>query len=202
MTADRDVGAFERRAPGYEAGPLGRMHREIADRTAALAMRCAPGARRVLDVGCGTGYLLRGLASRLPGAESLEGIDPAPAMIEAARAAATDGRLSFAEGVAERLPGDDDSFDLVVITTSFDHWRDQRAGLRQCARVLRPGGTLVLCDLFSPWLAPTLVGRRAGKARTPRRATVLVVDAGFTGPRWHPVYTTLIRAVTATRRSC
>jgi ubiquinone/menaquinone biosynthesis C-methylase UbiE len=78
----------------------------------------------------------------------------AAAMIGAARGAATDERLRFAAGTAERLPWPAASFDLVVSTTSFDHWADQRAGLAECARVLAPGGFLVLADLFSVVLVP------------------------------------------------
>jgi ubiquinone/menaquinone biosynthesis C-methylase UbiE len=199
MPADRDVAAFEERATGYESGWRGRMHHEIADRVASLAAARAPAAEHILDVGCGTGYLLRQLAGRYPDAPVLAGIDAAPGMIDVARSAAADPRLSFTVGTAEQLPYDDASFDLVVSTTSFDHWRDQRAGLAQCARVLRPGGQLVLCDQFSDWLLPTLAGSRRGKARTKRRATALLAGAGFTAPRWHGIYTVLIRAVTATR---
>ena len=55
-------------------------------------------------------------------------------MIEAAKSAAVDDRrLHFSTGVAERLPYPDGSFDLCVSTTSFDHWEDQEAGLRECA---------------------------------------------------------------------
>jgi ubiquinone/menaquinone biosynthesis C-methylase UbiE len=199
MNRQRDIGAFDQRAPAYEEGWLGRLHHEIGDRTADLALRCAPSPRRVLDVGCGTGYLLRQLATRAGGAVALAGIDPAPAMIAAARAGIQDDRLRFTVGVAEQLPFPDARFDLVVSTTSFDHWGDQRAGLAECARVTAPEGQLILVDQFSTWLLPTLVGDRRGKARTKRRATRLLEAAGYTAPQWHPLYAVIIRAVTATK---
>jgi ubiquinone/menaquinone biosynthesis C-methylase UbiE len=69
---------------------------------------------------------------------------------------------------ASRLPWPAATFDLVVSTTSFDHWADQRAGLAECARVLAPGGCLVLADLFSVLLPTLLAGRRgSGTACTP-----------------------------------
>ena len=199
MARDRDVAAFGERAQRYNEGWLGQLHHQIADRAADLALTCAPAPRRILDVGCGTGYLLGRLAARAPQAEALAGIDAASAMVEVARGAATDDRLRFVVGTAERLPWPAASFDLVVSTTSFDHWADQRAGLAQCARVLEPGGCLVLADLFSVLLLPTLLAGRRGKARTKRRATQLVTAAGFHSPHWHRLYATIIQAVTATK---
>ena len=199
MARDRDVAAFGERAQGYDEGWRGRMHHQIADRAADLALSCVPAPRRILDVGCGTGYLLGRLAARAPQAEVLAGIDAAPAMIEVARAAAADGRLRFVAGTAERLPWPAATFDLVVSTTSFDHWTDQRAGLAECARVLAPGGCLVLADLFSALLLPTLLAGRRGKARTRRRATHLLTAAGLHSPRWHRLYAVIIQAATATK---
>jgi ubiquinone/menaquinone biosynthesis C-methylase UbiE len=196
---DRDVAAFGQRAPGYDQGWLGRMHHEIADRTADLALSRVPAPRRILDVGCGTGYLLGRLAIRLPQAAELTGIDAAAAMIKVAGAAADDGRLRFLTGTAEQLPWPDGSFDLVVSTTSFDHWADQRAGLAECARVIAPGGCLVLVDQFSALFLPTLLAGRRNKARTRRRAARLLKAAGFGSLRWHRLYATIIQAVTASK---
>jgi len=197
MARDRDVAAFGERAQRYDEDWRGRLHHQIADRTADLALTCVPAPRQILDVGCGTGYLLGQLAARAPQASVLAGIDAAPAMIEVAQSMATDGRVRFVVGTAERLPWPDQTFDLVVSTTSFDHWADQRAGLAQCARVLAPGGYLVLADLFSVLLLPTLLAGRRGKARTKRRATQLLTAAGLHSPQWHRLYTVLIQAMTA-----
>lgn len=197
MPPHRDVARFEERAPRYDEGWLGRLHHEIADRTAALAHQTIDSPRRVLDVGCGTGYLLRALLARYPGAEQFVGIDAAPSMIEAARVGSGDDRLGFAVGAAEDLASADGYFDLVVSTTSFDHWADQRLGLKECHRVLGEGGRLVLVDQFSNWLWPTLVVSRRGKARTRRRVGPLLADAGFGVPVWHDVYGVLIKGVTA-----
>jgi len=174
------------------------MHHDIAGRAADLAVSVHTAPRRVLDVGCGPGYLLRLLAGRYPQADELAGIDAAPAMIDAAGQAGDDRRLQFTVGVAERLPYPDDTFDLIVSTTSFDHWADQQAGLGECARVLAPGGHLVLADQFSPLLLPTLLAGRRGKARTQRRASQLLSAAGFRDVSWHDLYALIIKAVTAT----
>lgn len=199
MPPYRDVAAFNDRAAGYDLGWRGRLHHEIANRTASLAAATVPAPTRVLDLGCGTGYLLRALAYCYPDAEQLVGIDAAPEMVRTASATAADDRLTFAVGVAEHIGYPDETFDLIVSSTSFDHWSDQQAGLSECARVLRRGGQLVLVDQFSLWLTPTLLTSRRGKARTRRRATRLLLRAGFYSPHWHRLQAVIINAVTATK---
>ncbi|MGO9925381.1 MAG: class I SAM-dependent methyltransferase [Mycobacterium sp.] len=199
MPPYRDLAAYNDRAAQYESGRRGRLHHEIADRTASLAVATVAAPGRVLDVGCGTGYLLRTLALRYRDAQQLCGVDAAPQMISAASASARDDRFRFTVGVAEKLDYPDATFDLVVSTTSFDHWTDQQAGLVECARVLRPGGRLLLVDQFSRWLLPTLATGRRGKARTKSRATDLVLRAGFCSPQWHRLYAVIINGVTASK---
>lgn len=199
MPQHRDVQAFEERAASYESGRHGRLHKEISDRVVELALRQSPAPRRVLDVGCGTGYALRLLADRLPQASEFLGLDAARNMVEVARSASSDERLGFVHAKAERLPLCDGVFDLVVTTTSFDHWPDQARGIRECARVLAPGGMLVLTDQFSHMLWPTMLGTRRDKARTRSRATKLVTAAGLREPTWHHNYALIIQSLTAVK---
>ncbi|MFZ0169272.1 MAG: class I SAM-dependent methyltransferase [Candidatus Dormiibacterota bacterium] len=204
MARYRDVAAFDDRATDYESGWRGDLHHRIADRTAEIAAVTALASLRILDVGCGTGYLLRRLGDSYPNALQLVGIDPAPRMIAEARTAAVGlPRLTFMTGFAEDLPFADGTFDLVVSSTSFDHWADQRAGIAELGRVMTPDGHLVLTDLFSALLLPTVLASHLGRARTVGRASELLSGAGLTSIRWRSVSGILtlagllIRCVTA-----
>jgi ubiquinone/menaquinone biosynthesis C-methylase UbiE len=85
-------------------------------------------------------------------------------MIEAARKSwCGDRPARFVRAAAEALPFEDGEFDLVTSTVSFHHWQDQRAGLQEIGRVLAPGGSVVLADMFAvSWLRVwfTVIGRR------------------------------------------
>jgi len=101
----------------------------------------------------------------LPDALELVGIDPARGMIKVANATSSlDTRIRCLTRFAEHLPFRDGICDLSVSTSSFDLWADQRAGLRECARVLARSGQLVLTDLFSTLLMPTLLVGHRGRA--------------------------------------
>ena len=108
----------------------------------------------VLDIGCGTGRLLRRAALRWPSAR-LVGVDPAEGMIERARSLTPS--VTFHIGKGEALPLPDSSVDVAFSTISFHHWEDQAAGVREVARILRPGGLFCLADGALPSLAGGLI---------------------------------------------
>lgn len=99
------------------------------------------GGDRLLDLGCGTGFLLnlaRGLFA------DIHGVDATPAMLE--RVANEDGLLQLHCGPAEQLPYADDSFDVVTAYSFLHHLADYKLVLAEARRVLRPGG-LFYADL-------------------------------------------------------
>jgi ubiquinone/menaquinone biosynthesis C-methylase UbiE len=113
-----------------------------------LTQQFLPRPRRVLDVGCGTGRLLRHARQRYPGAE-LVGVDLAGRMLEAAVAATpTELAIRYVHACAEQLPFTDELFDLVFATMSVRHWTDRAAGIAEIGRVLTPGAVVVLADVF------------------------------------------------------
>jgi malonyl-CoA O-methyltransferase len=129
--------AFSRSAGAYDA--RAEVQRAVQDRVLALLEAAAPDARRVLDVGAGTGALLARLVAARPGL-SAAAIDLAPGMCAATRRAAPLARVTAAD--AEALPFRDASFDLVV-TTSTLQWLPRVApALEEARRVLEPGGVL------------------------------------------------------------
>ncbi len=118
------------------------LRQQIAD-----LIRYQPG-EKVLDVGCGTGSLTLVAKERVGRAGSVHGIDPAPRQIERARAKTARRGLpiDFQLGVIEKLPFPDQTFDVAQSTFAIDHVPAdlQRQGLKEIARVLKPGGRLFI----------------------------------------------------------
>lgn len=110
-----------------------------------------PGAFRLLDVGCGTGTLA-GLitGSTLPG--TVVGLDYALEMCKNAATKATasgiDRAARFINADSEHLPFADGAFDVVTCANSFHHYPHQQSVIREFARVVRPGGRVMLVDGF------------------------------------------------------
>lgn len=145
-----DVQRFDRWARSYEQHWLQRLffdpvHRVVLN--VADSERGGIEPEGILDIGCGTGRLLRKAGARWPAAR-LIGVDPAENMVDVARRLLS--TATFQVGQAESLPLPDASVDLVLSTFSFHHWNDQAAGLREIARVLQPGGHFVLADPVLP----------------------------------------------------
>lgn len=102
---------------------------------------------RVLDVGCGGGHLALDIAARRAGAQ-VTGLDLSAEQVAraAARAKARGLAVQFVQGSALDLPFDSGTFDVVTSVASIKHWPDQARGLRECVRVLRAGGRLVVFE--------------------------------------------------------
>jgi SAM-dependent methyltransferase len=112
-----------------------------------LALAFAPYAgvsrgQRVLDVGCGPGTLTAVLVPTL-GADAVAGIDPSPPFVAAARERFPG--VDVRQGVAEHLPWEDATFDAALAQLVVHFMADPVAGLREMARVTRPGGTVAAC---------------------------------------------------------
>jgi len=97
---------------------------------------------RALDVGCGTGLPTATLAERL-GAENVAGAEPSEPFAEAARARVPGAEIAVA--AAENLPFPDDAFDAALSQLVLNFMRDAEAGVRELARVTRPGGVVASC---------------------------------------------------------
>jgi ubiquinone/menaquinone biosynthesis C-methylase UbiE len=105
---------------------------------------------RVLDVGCGTGELLSRLRAQHPDAR-LAGLDPVVEMLDVARDK-LGGNPDLKIGYADSLPWASGSFDIVVSCNMFHYIAHPQASLREMARVIRPGGALVLTDWCDDYL--------------------------------------------------
>jgi SAM-dependent methyltransferase len=93
------------------------------------------GKSRLLDMGCGTGFLL-GLAA--PVFDELHGVDITPAMLE--KVDTSSGRITLHCGPVEETPFEAESFDVVTAYSFMDHLYDLRPFLTEVFRVLKPGG--------------------------------------------------------------
>ncbi|MBI3844281.1 MAG: methyltransferase domain-containing protein [Planctomycetes bacterium] len=163
----------------------------------------APGLR-VLDVGCGTGFPTIEIAGRLGPSCSVVGVDVWHAALERARRKASLYRVSnltFVEADAARLPFGDGEFDRITSNLGLNNFENPEGVLRECARVAKPGATLVLTTNVRGHMREFYrVFRRvvrercdrAAQARceaneahrgTPRAIAVLVARCGFTVSR-------------------
>jgi demethylmenaquinone methyltransferase/2-methoxy-6-polyprenyl-1,4-benzoquinol methylase len=126
------------------------LHHRWRQRAAELA-NVGPGDR-VLDLAAGTGDLTIELAKRVtPGGEAI-GCDFSPAMLARARAKAPG--LRFEHGDALALDYPDDSFDAATVGFGARNFADLQQGLGEMARVVRPGGRVVMLDFTTPQRPP------------------------------------------------
>lgn len=155
--------------------------RELRQRTITLAR--LQNGDAVLDVGCGTGTLALEVARRVGQAGRVAGVDPGAEQIARAhaKAARRNAPIEVQVGVIEQLPYLDQTFDVVLSTLMMHHLPAplKRQGLAEIARVLKPGGRLVMADF-------TRKQERAGRAArfhaggsSMQELATLLSEAGF-----------------------
>ena len=154
----------------------------------------------LLDIGCGPGFVAGRLAASRPGLV-ITGMDRDEGLV--ARASESIESVRFVHGLADALPFDDDQFDGALSRLVFRHLPDVSAALGEAARVLRPGGRLVLVDSDDDALLlhPTPHGfqevlaarqetsrRRGANPCIGRELPALLRAAGFEDVRIHLVH--------------
>jgi len=140
---DRIAGVYDLMNAVMTAG----MHQRWRERAVELA-RVGPGSR-ALDVATGTGDLA--VALRAAGAEVV-GCDFSEEMLERARRKEPSARFEWADALA--LPYDDDAFDAATVGFGARNFSDLGRGLAEMARVVRPGGRVVVLEITTPQKPP------------------------------------------------
>src|ERR1700738_231284 len=142
------VQQFGSTATRYLASPVHSSGADL-DRLARLARESRISS--ALDLGCGAGHASYALARG--GASRVVAYDLSEQMLEVAAAEAKErghDQIEFRAGPAEQLPFPDTSFDLVVTRYSAHHWMNALAAVHEAARILKPGGTLIVIDVLAP----------------------------------------------------
>jgi demethylmenaquinone methyltransferase / 2-methoxy-6-polyprenyl-1,4-benzoquinol methylase len=196
---DRIAGVYDAMNSVMTAG----LHHRWRERAADLA-RVGPGTR-ALDVATGTGDLAIALARR--GGEVV-GSDFSEGMLERARAKSRAVRWEQANALA--LPYDSDSFDAATVGFGARNFSDLERGLAEMARVVRPGGRVVVLEITTPTKPPLstffslwfdrivpLLGRVTGENQAysylpssvkrfpaPRELGAIMAGTGMTDVRW------------------
>jgi ubiquinone/menaquinone biosynthesis C-methylase UbiE len=182
-------------------GFMGRRRRVFDDLVALSGARLGD---RVLDVGCGTGYLSRRAAHAVGPTGRVVGVDPSEPVIAYARSVSP-AHCDFHVAGGEAVPEPGGSFDVVVSSLAIHHIPPpvRPTVMREMRRVLRPGGRLLVADFRPPRnrVVRQVVGLLGGHAmqhNPVEELTGLVADAGFeitgSGDRSHWLHYVQARA--------
>jgi cytosine/adenosine deaminase-related metal-dependent hydrolase/ubiquinone/menaquinone biosynthesis C-methylase UbiE len=139
--AQPDTGVFSRWAQVYDAqaNPL----LLLEERRATPLLPTVRGGN-VLDIGCGTGRWLTRWEALNPA--SLTGVDCSTTMLERAREKVRP-TTKLLQGDCSALPGDDASYTLIMASFLLSYVKELQAFARECARILRPGGWMLISDM-------------------------------------------------------
>ena len=175
------AGSARGAATRWILGPLWNRRNRALNDAAFNALHLQAGDR-VLEVGFGGGYLLARMATVVNDG-LVAGIDVSPSLVASAqdrsRALASSGRLGLRAAPAESLPFPDAHFDKAVSVNSIFYWQDAPKGLAEIARVLRPGGRLVLVFTDRQSMEGRPVGRVGLALYDQERMRSLLAATGF-----------------------
>ena len=147
----------------------------VLDRPMLAAVRASV-AQRVLDVGCGEGRFCRMMAEIVP---QVVGLDPTVRLLSEARKL---GEAQYAQGKAEDMPFEDGDFDMVVSYLSLIDIPDSAAAIAEMARVVRPGGYVLIANLNS-WVTAAQI-KGCGFVRNKQDHSTMTV-ANYLTPHWY-----------------
>jgi ubiquinone/menaquinone biosynthesis C-methylase UbiE len=176
-TADHDAIIIEQFT--NQAAPFAALHtvRTDADILRLIVKAAGVGpTSEVLDVACGPGLVALALAET---ARRVTGLDLTPAMLDKARELQRNAgldNLTWQVGRADALPYPNGSFDAVVTRFSFHHLTDPTRALSEMTRVCRPGGRVVLCDVYTTTAEQAAEYDRLERLRDPSHVRALPLD--------------------------
>ena len=177
---------FNRQAPIYDSKNTAYYSREGKISCADIAEQLKDVKYlRLLDVGCGTGYLIDMLSKQTKSAE-FYGIDIADEMIKLSRNKCIENAV-FSIGSANMLPFEDGFFDVVTCSQSFHHYPYREKAMSEAYRVLKKGGSYILSDTgiggIGAWLDNNIFFKlfKSGDCHTQNRKGIekMMKSAGF-----------------------
>lgn len=162
---------FDRVAPRYDLANAALSLGQDAHWRRVTAAAARPADAQVLDVAAGPGNVAVELVAR--GARRVVALDLSEQMLQVGARRGHDG-IDWVNGDAQRLPFADATFDAVTISFGLRNVPDPQRAVAEFARVLRPGGRVVLCEFANPTWAPFReVYRRYLVGALPRLARVV-----------------------------
>ena len=176
---DRQAAEYDRRNTYYYSQNGKISCRDIAGQIKELPYES------LLDVGCGTGYLLELLTKQR--SAHYCGADLSDEMIRVAKGKRIEGAV-FIVSSADKLPYPDESFDIVTCSQSFHHYPYPEKAMQEAMRVLKPGGLYILSDTgiggIGAWIDNHILFKlmKSGDCHTTDRKGIekMMEAAGFT----------------------
>lgn len=172
---------FDKSAVVYDSGVRGKASQKFYN-LLLQEIRLQPNAV-ILDVGCGTGFLLGRISNTFT--ISGYGIDAEEAMILQARKQCP--QMQFTTASCDRLPFERNTFDAVIACMAYHHFANKKGFACEAARVLKPGGVLYIVDPRFPWIIRKAMNgilrliSVVGEFYAPREIETKFIPHGFIG---------------------